>query len=85
MAAGVDAHLDRGRISLGYMTRWREGTDGIFRAYRDWLSAGRPYTLIRPARPRCSRVLRGYGLTVYDYPDDAHLQATHPRTTRRSP
>ena len=45
--------------------------------YRDWLNAGRPYTLIRPARA-VQAVLRGYGLTVYDYPNDAHLKANTP-------
>ncbi|MDG6108213.1 hypothetical protein Daura_46085 [Dactylosporangium aurantiacum] len=45
--------------------------------YRDWLNAGRPYTLIRPAKA-VQAALRGYGLTVYDYPNDAHLQANTP-------
>ncbi|MEV4509638.1 hypothetical protein AB0K00_11855 [Dactylosporangium sp. NPDC049525] len=45
--------------------------------YRDWLNAGRPYTLIRPAKA-VQATLRGYGLTVYDYPNDAHLQANTP-------
>jgi hypothetical protein len=45
--------------------------------YRDWLSAGRPYTLIRPAKA-VQATLRGYGLTVYDYPNDTHLQAAPP-------
>jgi hypothetical protein len=46
-------------------------------AYLDWLDAGRPYTLIRPARA-VQAALRGYGLTVYDYPNDAHLKASVP-------
>jgi hypothetical protein len=45
--------------------------------YRDWLKAGRPYHLIRPSAA-VQRTLRGYGLTVYDYPNDAHLQASTP-------
>jgi len=45
--------------------------------YRDWLNAGKPYTLIRPAEAIVT-VLRGYGLTVYHYPNDAHLKANTP-------
>jgi hypothetical protein len=45
--------------------------------YRDWIKAGRPYTLIRPAKST-QTTLRRYGLTVYDYPNDAHLQANTP-------
>jgi len=45
--------------------------------YRDWLNAGRPYTLIRPAKA-VQAALQGYGLTVYDYPNDAHLKANTP-------
>lgn len=45
--------------------------------YRDWLNAGRPYHLIRPAKA-VQATLRGYGLTVYDFPDDGHLQANTP-------
>lgn len=48
--------------------------------YRDWLAArnpSRPYALIRPAKA-VQATLRGYGLTVYDYPNDAHLQASTP-------
>lgn len=45
--------------------------------YRDWLAAGRPYTLIRPAAA-VQRTLRGYGLTVYDKPNQAHLEAITP-------
>lgn len=45
--------------------------------YRDWVKAGKPYTLIRPAKA-VQATLRGYGLTVYDYPNDAHLQANTP-------
>jgi hypothetical protein len=45
--------------------------------YRDWLKAGRPYTLIRPAKA-VQATVRAYGLTVYDYPNDAHLQASTP-------
>ena len=45
--------------------------------YRDWLNAGAPYTLIRPAKA-VQATLRGYGLTVYDYPNAAHLEAATP-------
>lgn len=46
--------------------------------YRDWVAAGRPYTLIRPAKA-VQRTLKGYGLTVYDYPDTSHLTADRPQ------
>ncbi|MET7417438.1 hypothetical protein [Dactylosporangium sp. NPDC005555] len=45
--------------------------------YRDWLAAGQPYTLIRPAKA-VQRTLRGYGLTVYDYPNEEHQKANTP-------
>lgn len=45
--------------------------------YYDWIDAGRPYTLIRPAAAIVA-ILRGHGLTVYHYPNDAHLKATVP-------
>lgn len=45
--------------------------------YYDWIKAGRPYTLIRPAKATQS-TLQAYGLTVYDYPNDAHLKAATP-------
>lgn len=45
--------------------------------YRDWLKAGKPYTLIRPAKA-VQKTVRAYGITVYDYPDDSHLQADRP-------
>ncbi|UWZ37472.1 hypothetical protein Drose_04105 [Dactylosporangium roseum] len=45
--------------------------------YRDWLKAGKPYSLIRPAKA-LQKKLRAYGLTVYDYPNDAHLTASTP-------
>lgn len=45
--------------------------------YYDWLNAGRPYALIRPAKA-VQAALRGYGLTVYDYPNAAHLEADTP-------
>ncbi len=32
--------------------------------YRDWVAAGRPYTLIRPAKD-LQRIVSAYGLTVY--------------------
>lgn len=45
--------------------------------YTEWVKAGRPYTLIVPAR-LLQDVLQGHGLTVYDYPDDSHLRAATP-------
>lgn len=45
--------------------------------YTDWLNAGRPYALIRPAAA-VQAALRGYGLTVYDYPNAEHLKANTP-------
>lgn len=45
--------------------------------FYDWDRAGRPYGLIRPAKA-LQRILRGHGLTVYDYPNDAHLLASTP-------
>lgn len=45
--------------------------------YRDWLKAGRPYALIRPAKST-QATIKKYGITVYDYPNDAHLQANVP-------
>jgi hypothetical protein len=45
--------------------------------YYDWLNAGGPYVLIRPAKA-VQATLRRHGLTVYDYPDDAHLKASTP-------
>lgn len=49
----------------------------VSQGYRDWLNAGKPYTLIRPAAA-VQTTLRGHGLTVYDYPNQAHLQANTP-------
>ncbi len=46
-------------------------------AYYEWLKAGRPYTLIVPAKAT-QTTLKAYGLTVYDYPDDSHLKADTP-------
>lgn len=46
--------------------------------YWDWLAAGKPYTLIRPAKA-LQRNLRAHGLTVYDYPDQSHLEASTPQ------
>lgn len=45
--------------------------------YNDWVGAGKPYTLARPAKA-VQATLRSHGLTVYDYPDDGHLKATKP-------
>ena len=46
-------------------------------AYQQWLSAGKPYVLCRPAVDLL-KVLRGAGYLVYHYPDDRHLQADTP-------
>ena len=47
------------------------------REFYVWVGAGRPYALMRPAAA-LQRVLRGHGLTVYDYPDEGHLRASTP-------
>lgn len=47
-------------------------------SYRDWLKAGKPYTLIRPAAALVAN-LRVYGLTVYHYPNREHLEADPPQ------
>lgn len=46
-------------------------------AYYQWVDAGKPYVRSRPAR-EFRDVVRGHGYTVYDYPDDSHLQAATP-------
>jgi len=46
--------------------------------YNDWVRAGRPYSLIRPARD-IQRNTRAHGFTVYDYPNDEHLKAANPQ------
>lgn len=46
-------------------------------AYYTWVSKGRPYTLIRPAR-QTQTSIKAYGITVYDYPNEAHLKAPTP-------
>lgn len=46
-------------------------------AYYVWISNGKPYKLIRPAAA-LQGALRGHGLTVYDYPNEAHLRASTP-------
>lgn len=45
------------------------------RAY--WEAHGEPYRLCRPAKALQTR-LEGYGYTVYDYPNEAHLAAIPP-------
>ena len=45
--------------------------------YRDWIRAGRPYTLIRPARA-VQATLLGHGITVWDFPDESHQKAEPP-------
>jgi hypothetical protein len=46
-------------------------------AYFEWLNAGKPYTLMRPAK-QLQATQRARGFTVYDYPNTAHLQANTP-------
>ncbi|MEV0569650.1 hypothetical protein [Dactylosporangium sp. NPDC050588] len=45
--------------------------------YRDWIRAGRPYTLIRPARAVQAALLK-HGITVWDFPDEGHQKAEPP-------
>lgn len=45
--------------------------------YRDWVAAGKPFTLAAPQR-RLRDILRGYGYTVYDIGNRAHQLATPP-------
>lgn len=45
--------------------------------YYQWVSRGKPYALTKPARD-IQRNVRRYGITVYDYPNDAHLKAAKP-------
>jgi hypothetical protein len=49
----------------------------VSQGFKDWVEAGKPYTLIRPARA-LQRNLSAHGLTVYDYPDNKHLTASPP-------
>lgn len=46
-------------------------------AYDEWLAAGKPYSTAYPVAGLRDR-LRSQGFTVYDYPDDRHLQAVPP-------
>jgi len=46
-------------------------------AYFAWLKAGRPYRLAQPLKD-LQETLRTHGLTVYDYPNEAHLTADTP-------
>lgn len=46
--------------------------------YNDWVRAGKPYSLVRPARD-IQRNTRVHGFTVYDYPNDEHLKADRPQ------
>lgn len=46
--------------------------------YYDWDAKGRPYTLARPLK-MVQTTLRGYGLTVYDYPNEEHQKASNPQ------
>jgi hypothetical protein len=45
--------------------------------YKEWIRRGRPYVLIRPAREIQGRI-KAYGITVYDYPNQAHLTTSKP-------
>lgn len=45
--------------------------------YFQWLALNKPYTLIRPARD-LQRIIRRYGITVWDYPNEAHQKADPP-------
>src|SRR5690349_15778893 len=45
--------------------------------YYEWVRRGKPYVLTRPARD-IQRNIKQYGITVYDYPNDAHLTASKP-------
>lgn len=56
----------------------RDGGTVASSGYNDWIRAGRPWN--GTARPLASLKgrLRGYGYTVYDYPDDSHLTAAVP-------
>lgn len=45
--------------------------------YYDWLKAGKPYTLQKPAN-ELRATIAGYGYVVYHYPNDDHLKATTP-------
>lgn len=49
----------------------------VSQGYRDWLNAGKPYTLIRPARA-LQNIVRVYGITVWDYPNTEHQKADRP-------
>jgi hypothetical protein len=46
--------------------------------YYDWLRAGKPYTLIEPAKD-LKRNIKQHGIVVYDYPDESHLKAAVPQ------
>jgi hypothetical protein len=46
-------------------------------AFYVWADDGRPYRLCRPAA-KLQAHLRAHGLTVYDYPNKAHLEASTP-------
>src|ERR1041384_6831648 len=46
-------------------------------AYSAWIDAGQPFTLAAPLA-KLQKVLQGYGLTVYAYPDESHQQANPP-------
>lgn len=45
--------------------------------YRDWIAAGKPFTLAAPARS-LRDILRGYGYTVYDIGNKSHQVAEPP-------
>ena len=45
--------------------------------YSEWVRRGKPYALIRPARDIKANIM-AYGITVFDYPNGAHLTASRP-------
>ena len=45
--------------------------------YRDWVAAGRPFTLAAPLKT-LRNILRGYGYTVYDIGNESHQLADPP-------
>lgn len=45
--------------------------------YRDWIAAGKPFTLAAPAK-RLRDTLRGYGYTAYDIGNERHQLADPP-------
>lgn len=46
-------------------------------AYYEWVSDGKPYVVTKPAA-EFKALLKGYGYTVYDYPNEDHQKAEPP-------